>query len=329
VILVVSFPEEEHTQDVIGRLRARGCPVHLLDLGELPAKRSVTLEWRDGRRPVSHLHGDGVAVDLGDVRVVWWRRVRPFDIDPAVRAPSARAFAASETTQAVYGMLDGLDCAWVNPRAADDTAHHKPLQWAVAQSVGLRVPRTLVTNRPEDARQFVDEIGLGRVVFKAFIASLDAWRETRLVTEEDMGRLELVRLAPVIFQEYVDGVDLRITIVGDQLFPCAIDARRTSYPFDMRMVVGEADVAPTVLPAGVRRGLLRLMRRLGIRYGAVDMRRTDAGDHYFLEVNPAGQWHFVEQRTGLPISEALATELARLDSAPAARGPRTAAGRAS
>jgi glutathione synthase/RimK-type ligase-like ATP-grasp enzyme len=313
VILVVSFADEEHSQDVIGRLRARGRPVHLLDLGSLPMSRSVTLEWGDGPRQVSRVSDDGPDLDLAEVGVVWWRRVRPFELDPTITAPSARAFALSETTQAVYGMLDGLDCPWVNPRAADDTGHHKPWQWSMAQRVGLRVPRTLVTNRPDDARRFVAEVGLGRTVFKAFLASLDAWRETRLVSAEDIDRIDLVRLAPVIFQEYVDGVDLRITIVGDSIFPCAIDARRTSYPFDMRMVVGEATVEPTELPADVRRKLFSLMRRLGLRYGAVDMRRTESGEHYFLEVNPAGQWHFVEHRTGLPISEAIADELARLD----------------
>jgi glutathione synthase/RimK-type ligase-like ATP-grasp enzyme len=313
VILVVSFPEEEHTQDVIGRLRARGRPVHLLDLGSLPSQRSVTLEWRQDRAMQSIVHGAGESLDLADVGVVWWRRVRPFDVDASVTAPHARAFATSETTQAVYGMLDSLDCPWVNPRTADDTGHHKPFQWAVAQEVGLRVPRTLVTNRPEDAQRFIAELGRERTICKAFLASLDAWRETRVVTAEDVGRLDLVRLAPVIFQEYVDGVDLRITIVGERLFPCAIDARRTRYPVDMRMVVGEADVSPAELPRAVERDLLRLMRRLDLRYGAVDMRRTDGGDHYFLEVNPAGQWHFVEHRTGLPISDAVAAELARLE----------------
>jgi glutathione synthase/RimK-type ligase-like ATP-grasp enzyme len=313
VILVVSFAEEEHSQDVIGRLRARGRPVHLLDLGSLPSTRSVTLEWGAGPRHLFRVHGDGPDLDLSEVGAVWWRRVRPFDLDPSITSPSARAFALSETTQAVYGMLDGLDCPWVNPRAADDTGHHKPWQWSMAQRVGLRVPRTVVTNRPDEARRFVSDLGLGRIVFKAFLASLDAWRETRLVTAEDLDRIDLVRLAPVIFQEYVDGVDLRITIVGDRLFPCAIDARRTSYPFDMRMVVGEAAVAPTELPRDVERKLLQLMRRLGLHYGAVDMRRTEAGDHFFLEVNPAGQWHFVEHRTGLPISEAIADELARLE----------------
>jgi glutathione synthase/RimK-type ligase-like ATP-grasp enzyme len=324
VILVVSFPDEDHAQDVIGRLRQAGRPVRLLDLAEVPARRSLTQAWGDGAARSGRLDGGDGPIDLADVRVVWWRRVRPFELDPSVSAPSARAFANSETTQAVYGILDGLDAHWVNPRAADDTAHHKPWQWSVARDVGLRVPRTLVTNSPQDARAFVDQIGLGRVVFKAFLASLDAWRETRLVLEEDLARIELVRLAPVIFQEYVEGVDLRITIVGDRVFPCAIDARRTRYPYDMRMVVGEADVAPAVLPPDVTDGLLRLMDRLGLRYGAIDMRRTDAGEHLFLEVNPAGQWHFVEHRSGLQVSAAMADELGRLHdlARPGVAGPR-------
>ena len=45
-------------------------------------------------------------------------------------------------------------------------------------------------------------------------------------------------------------------------------------------------------------------------YRAVGLRRTPNGDYVFFEVNPAGQWHFVEQRTGLPISQAVADYLA-------------------
>jgi hypothetical protein len=121
-----------------------------------------------------------------------------------------------------------------------------------------------------------------------------------------------VRLAPVIFQEYVEGVDLRVTVVGDRVFAAEIDARHTSYPCDMRMVVGEASIRAVRLPEAVEAGLLALMRRLGLVYGACDLRRRAGGEHVFLEVNPAGQWLFVEQRTGLPIADALAAELAAL-----------------
>ena len=50
---------------------------------------------------------------------------------------------------------------------------------------GLRVPRTLVTSDPGEARRFIEEIGVGKVVFKAFLASVEDWRETRLVESSD------------------------------------------------------------------------------------------------------------------------------------------------
>ena len=52
------------------------------------------------------------------------------------------------------------------------------------------------------------------------------------------------------------------------------------------------------------------MRRLGLVYGAMDLRRTPDGDHVFLEVNTAGEFLFVEERTGQPISRAIADWLA-------------------
>jgi glutathione synthase/RimK-type ligase-like ATP-grasp enzyme len=260
--------------------------------------------------------------DLSIANVAWWRRVVPFDIEPQVRSASQRAFAASETSQAVNGALDALNCAWVNPRCADECAHRKPFQWEVASRVGLTLPKTLVTNNPDAGRRFIEQVGVDKTVFKAFLAMTETWRETRLIELQDMARLDSVRYAPVIFQEYIEGVDLRITVVGDRVFPAEIDARMTSYPFDMRMAIGEAIMQPTVLPPEVNDLILRFMRALGLCYGAIDMRRTAQGNFFFLEVNPAGQWLFVEQRTGLPISQAIADYLAEFDKDPSKGGNR-------
>ncbi|MCI0636570.1 MAG: alpha-L-glutamate ligase, partial [Actinobacteria bacterium] len=80
-----------------------------------------------------------------------------------------------------------------------------------------------------------------------------------------------------------------------------------------RMDLAGANFAPTEIPARTRKGILALMRRLGLVYGAVDLRRTHDGEHVFLEVNPAGEWRFVEERTGQPITEAMAELLVELD----------------
>jgi glutathione synthase/RimK-type ligase-like ATP-grasp enzyme len=320
MILIVSFPGDEHTAEVVGRLERAGRELVQIDLADFPAT-GLAMLYGQGSAPPSYLVDTGRgAVDLAGCQAGWWRRVRPFQLDPAMADTHDRAFAASETGQAVLGLLDSLPCAWMNPPRMDEAAHRKPLQWAAAREAGLRLPRTVVTNRPEQVRAFVQELGgPRRVVFKAFIASELSWRETRLLRDADLAQLEAVRLAPVIFQEYVPGVDLRVTIVGEQVFAAEIDATGTSYPVDMRMVVGEAGIRPAQLPPLLEQALLGLMRRLGLVYGALDLRRTPDGEHVFFEVNPAGQWLFVEQRTGLPISDAVAAMLACLDAPQIAR----------
>jgi glutathione synthase/RimK-type ligase-like ATP-grasp enzyme len=127
-----------------------------------------------------------------------------------------------------------------------------------------------------------------------------------------------VQLAPVIFQEFVPaGLDLRITAVGGSLFAAAIRPEDGETRVDFRMRVGRSSMAAFDLPDAIARKLRALMDRLGLVYGAIDMRVTPQGEYYFLEVNTAGEFLFVEDRTALPISQAVAEWLAQ---------PRPAAG---
>lgn len=312
MILVVSYASDEHTALVVEHLLRAGREVVQIDLADFPTRRSIQSSWSNAQRTEFLIEHDGAHVNLADTRAVWWRRVTGFTIDPSISFGERSAFAQSETSQAIHGMLDSLACPWVNPRQADEAAHHKPYQWTIAHRVGLHLPRTLVTTDPDAARTFIESSHPSKVVFKAFLAAINEWRETRLIQAEDLERLDLVRYAPVIFQEYVPGVDLRITMIGNEIFAAEIDARNTSYEVDMRMVVGEAVVKAVTLPSEVQSMLRNLQHSLGLVYGAIDMRRTENGEHVFLEVNPAGQWLFVEQRTGLPISKALADYLGKL-----------------
>ncbi len=320
MILVVSH-DEDHALAVVRRLESAGREVVRVDLADFPVRGAVTLDYAADGETSHSLTPPLRHVRLDRCRAAWWRRVRPFTVDPALGSSRDRDFAVGETGQALHGLFHSLDCTWVNPPFLDGIAHHKPYQWAVARRAGLTLPRTLVTNEPARARRFIEEVGVGRTVFKAFLAADDAWRETRLVCREDLAQLESVRYAPVIFQEFVAGADLRVTVVGDRVLAAEIDASATGYPVDMRMVVGEAVVRPVALPAPLSRALLRLMRGLGLLYGAVDLRRRPDGQYVFFEVNPAGQWLFVEERTGLPITAEVASLLARLDDGDAAHTP--------
>jgi glutathione synthase/RimK-type ligase-like ATP-grasp enzyme len=100
-----------------------------------------------------------------------------------------------------------------------------------------------------------------------------------------------------------------VTIIGDEVFAAAVDVRDLDYDVDVRLNINAKHVAHA-LPDDIADKLRAMMRRLGLVYGAIDLRLTADGRYIFLEINPAGQFLYVEQQTGQPITAALAARLA-------------------
>lgn len=313
MILIFSHPEDDHATDVMAELDRRGHPANLVDSAHFPVQSSLSQTFSLKELCVEYVTNDGRRIDLSECRAAWWRRPQPYtvheDLDPDVKS-----FAYTESHEAFTGALALLDAIWVNPPHLDERAHHKTLQLATALRVGLPIPRTLVTNDPNAVRRFIADVKPSHTIYKTFLATEEHWRETRVLREEELSLLELVRFAPVIFQErIVADTDIRVTIVGDEMFATAIRPDPCGYSLDYRMDMNAASFTPTELPQDVKKPLRELMKRLGIVYGAVDLLHTPDGQYIFLEVNPAGEWRFVEDRTAQPITSAMADLLIHLD----------------
>ena len=219
-------------------------------------------------------------------------------------------FAHSEAMTAFQGLYQALDADWVNEPGRDAAAAHKPYQLALAQKIGLEIPPTLMTNDVEEARAFWRQHE-GEVIYKQFIALPDSWRETRRLKPEDEALADSVAYAPVIFQKHVPAVaDLRVTAIGGEFYAAETDVREAEYPQDVRMNL-DAKYQPHELPPETTAKLNALMERLGLVYGAIDLRLTPEGRYVFLEINPAGQFLYIEHATGQPIAAALADALLR------------------
>ncbi len=317
MILVVSHPEDAHTAPVMEAVVRQGWRCELLDLATLP--RQVQFSFSAGRsvNGASFTSVGGSRLDAAEIEAVWWRRPRPYVVDEAL-SPPFTAYATAQVHAGLSGVWGSLRASWMNDPWRDERAGHKPTQLAAAAVAGLAVPPTLVTCAPDEARAFLEELGDRPVIQKPLRPTEESWRPTRLVTEGDRDRLDDLRLAPAILQAYVPGTDVRVTAAGGRLFATAIDVRDTSSPRDFRPAYAQARVAPCELPAEVASGIRSLLLNLGLRYAALDFRRTDEGQHLFLEANPAGQWLFLEDRTGQPITRAVAEAL--VEAAVEARG---------
>lgn len=307
-IIVFSEPTDVHAQSVIRELnRAGESDVRLIDLRDVPQRVQLSMAF-------SNRHGCGFELSMSDgrplrlehVRSFWWRRPQSFVL-PGGMDFNAQQFALSELSTAFQGLWQCTGGLWINDPVRDAAASHKPWQLQVATEVGLNVPDTLMTTDPEKVRGFWESRG-GEVIYKPFLQTFHSWRETRQLKREELALLDSLRIAPVIFQELVPGAaDLRVTIIGDEVLAAAVDLRKMEYKLDVRL--NQQSYEQHALPAAVAEKLLALMRRLGLEYGAIDLRLRPDGEYVFFEVNPAGQFLFVEHACGLPISAALAARL--------------------
>lgn len=313
MIVIVSSDSDEHARAVIDELHANSKDFFLLDMSTFPQEMILAFAYNGEGGDFRLRRGDR-EISLADCRAVWWRRPGYFVPDPAVRRQSHVDFIYGECSEAFAGLWQVMPASWMNHPQRDEVAARKVYQLKVAHEVGLKIPQTLVSNDVARAHAFIEKLGIGRVIYKAFSATQAEWRETRLLGERELELLDSVRYAPVIFQEYVEAeVDLRVTIVGEEIFAAAIHSQDSAYKFDFRMDMPSVKVEAVNLPEDIEGKLLDFMRRLGLIYGAIDMRRRLDGEYVFLEINPAGQWLFIEARTEQKITAAVAQKLIALD----------------
>lgn len=133
-------------------------------------------------------------------------------------------------------------------------------------------------------------------------------RYTQVVTKREIAHWRTIRFCPVIFQAYVPKrIELRITVVGREVFATEIHSQHSNQTrHDWRRYDQfETPYFPHELPRKLQERCVQLVERLGPCYGAIDMVLTPDDRYVFLEINPNGQYLWVEKMTGLPISEAI------------------------
>ncbi|WP_433061437.1 MvdC/MvdD family ATP grasp protein [Dactylosporangium sp. CS-033363] len=315
-ILVVTDYIDAHADRLIALLRERGAePVRLNS-----SDQSATLTGRPPKGVTLHLPDAGRTADLAGLTSIWWRKPGPFGLHAGLD-DRQREFALEETHHAVLGLLGSLGARWVSHPDAIRRAGYKAEQLHRAAALGFEVPRTLVTNEPEAARAFLDACG-GRVVYKVLSDPYLAARKhtgheppdnlfvaTTPVTAATLGDGESVRAVPCQFQEELAiASELRVTVIGDEVFAAEVVAGT----MDWRLPGADATWRSAALPDAVAGRCVALTRGYNLEFGAIDLVRTADGRLVFLEINPNGQFLFVEDRVPqLRLGDAMAAHLMR------------------
>ncbi len=201
----------------------------------------------------------------------------------------------------------------MNHPDANAAADFKPLQLLRCRDLGWSVPDTIVTTDPVTAVAFVND-NHGDAIIKAISYG---WAQTedgdevtfytRRVSEEDLRHADEVGSAPVMLQRRIPkAADLRVTVVGARVFATSIVPNSgVSDVIDWREVPDEQlRYSAVALPGEVEERCRAVVEAFGLKFGALDLILTPEGEYVFLEINPNGQWAWIEMHTGQPLRRA-------------------------
>lgn len=310
-------PSDDHLERVMLELERRHLSWIRFDTQDFPkmlclaARLGKTRRSWQGDAQLNH-----TAFRLEDLHSIWYRRPTHTYSFPTGLSEEGYAFAQAEAQKGFGGLLSSLPARWVNHPDALRAAAYKPRQLEIARQVGLIVPKTLLTNHPQAALDFFDECA-GAMIYKPLNQGVprpkvgEPWRgaiyTTKLTRDALHTHASEIALTMHLFQEYIPkAFELRITIIGGQVFAAEIHSQQSERArIDFRKGYQDLTYQVHQLPAQIEQACLALNHRYGLLFSAMDMIVTPTGDYVFLEVNASGQWGWIEQQTGLPLTNCL------------------------
>lgn len=252
---------------------------------------------------------DSAALHLAELDVVWWRRLTG---DPRLpdmlRDEAARDLVTRACRATLIGIgLTSFQGQWVSHPEATRLAENKVVQLQAAARVGLRLPRTLISQDPRVVRRFCEDLDY-QVIVKTVAGTPKTPLMTGKLDPEHIASDASVSVCPAIYQELVPGTrHLRVCCFGDQIYTAVLKTETLDWRYPL-----DAEAAPYNLDSDTANRIIMLVKDLGLRMGIADLKLDPEGEPVWLELNPQGQFLFLQGMCrGMPLTEHFAEFLIR------------------
>lgn len=308
MLLIVTNSQDATTDYLAERLRAGDVRYLRFDTD---CSLLVTRFSYEGGTPV--LEVDGIRYEPGRFTNVWYRRPERLRSESLDDTPEGR-FVYGEWAEALEGFFGHISQdRWMNHPSRNVGASHKIEQLTTARAFGFKIPDTLVTQDAEKLRAFFSKHD-GRIIVKPMASGyverpdgqMDSLVYTNKINALHLETLDDLPVSPTLFQQCIDkSQDVRIAVVDKHIHAVALTAREPdgSQRCDIRRNnMEDVEYQGIALPAEVAQRVKMLMDRYGLRFAAIDMAIGADGLWYFFEVNPNGQWAWLDLAGGMDIA---------------------------
>lgn len=175
----------------------------------------------------------------------------------------------------------------------------KPYQSQLIAAAGFYIPPTCITNVPEKVLKFKKESG--QLIFKSTSSIRSIVKELDAIRMKTLNRIKYL---PTQFQKKLEGINIRVHVVGDVLFATKIESPVIDYRYAGRENE-ECDLTPFELPPSIEKRCFKLSKLLNLQLCGIDLFLTNKNEYYCFEVNPSPGYSYYQQSTGQDIATAI------------------------
>ena len=293
-VLILSDAQDEHAQHMLAYLQTQGEVVEFLDSSEFP--HNVQITWSPDRGEGTLGFADGHQVPLSSIHAIYWRAYGEVSFPP-LPDPEQALIAANDSRSLFESLFHVIDARWVNGWDGFHLHQVKPAALARVAQLGVPVPATVVTNQADAVRAFAAH-HLHCIVKPVQVGAFTERLQEHHLSEPHLGNLVY---APVTIQEEVEGTDVRVFVAGETIHACEIHAHTLDFRDDPAAPMNAIQLSDD-LQAMCR----KIAAAVHLVWTGIDLRRTPDGRYVFFEANPSPMFLGFAERTGLPLTEALA-----------------------
>ncbi|MBL7811546.1 MAG: MvdD family ATP-grasp ribosomal peptide maturase [Bacteroidetes bacterium] len=318
-ILIITHTAENDCVDVVTQiLNGQNTQVVRFNTDLYPISTHISSKYQKGKFRF-FLSTDGTTHDISEFYAIWYRRLRLGENLNHYMKPAFIKPTIDESLTAFWGALDSCDTFILDTYMKHRIAANKMKQLTVAQSLGMQIPNTLVTNDNSQLKRFFKN-QKGEIIMKmhhSFAIYDEKGNENVVFTnkfpesylEDKMG----LQLCPLTFQANIDKRrELRVTVAGNKIFTAAVDSQKLENARDDWRKEGTTllyDWYEYDIPGKLKKQILEFMDIYQLNYGAFDFIENHKGDLYFLEVNSGGEYFWIDLVFKHQISESIAEVL--------------------
>ena len=198
----------------------------------------------------------------------------------------------------INGIADSFDGLVLTRPSILRKAENKVFQLLTAASCGMTVPESYIGTDNSFFTPFSHNRSIIKPISTAKIKTSHGY--DLFQTEYFEIAPDDISVTPVYLQNYIEKqFEARVTIVGNNIFPVRIDCKNK---LDWRQDYASHRYQTISLPPSIEESCKEMMKRYNLIFGAFDFIITPDEKWIFLEVNPNGQWLWLEQALSLPIS---------------------------